>query len=1274
MARISTYPEISIPGLEDLLIGTDVGNLDQTKNFRLGDIIESLIGPMFVPYLGATGDVNLGAFGITANSFIKAGGLSSQFLKADGSVDSNSYTPQSRFITINGIGYDLSANRSWSIGSIESLSTAGTSGSATFTEGILNIPEYQEQGSYITQLSGEATGSGPGSAAVTLSNSAVISKVLTGFNTIGGSIAATDTILQAFGKAQSQINSLVSGVSFRGTWNASTNTPALASGVGTGGHYYVVSVAGSTTLNGVSSWSVGDWVVFNGVSSAWQRVPNTQLVSSVNGFTGAVSLTSTDVGAAPSSRTITINGVSFDLTSNRSWTVGNLRSDQVYSNPSWISTLDWGKVTGRPSTLAGYGILNAVQNNTTVTINGVGYDLSANRVWSVGTVTSISVTGPLTGGTITGSGSIGITQAGPTTSGYLSSADWNSFNDKIASISALAPIVYSSGVISISQAGASSDGYLSSADWNAFNNKQDAIVNPITGTGTSGTLPIFTSTGSISDSIISYSGTTLSVGYSSTTGNSFVLSNTGLTAYSYSIVMNNFAILRTTTHSYSEGAIIDSIGGNQVRRVFPNGNTVFGVSTVDNGSKLSLYGTLYVDDVPSATVNTGKFLVSDNGVLKYRTGSQLFSDIGSSREITINGIAQDLSVNRSWSVGTVQSVSITAPVGFTVAGSPVTSSGVIALAFASGYSLPTISSQSSWDSAFNNMIVSAAVTGTTTKTLTLNQQDGGTVSVSWVESGGGGTPGGSNTQVQFNNSGSFGGSANFAWDNTNSVLSVASTNGAMLVLNGLTSSNSYIDFQSSGVRQWRVGNTATPSNLTINDANNNEILNITQSGVFSFDFPTGAQISINTSSDGVTINPVGSVNAFVSFSSGTFRVGRLSSGIFVVRNVSTDLFSITTGGQVNIGGNFTSTNNRLQVNGNVAIGYTSASPTNGLSVSGRVLVGTNTDNGVDALQVNGSLIATSVKVSGGTASQFLKANGTVDSNTYLTANQTITLSGDITGTGSTAITTTIANNSVSLAKMAQVATARVLGRVTAGTGNVESLTGTQLTTLVDVFTSALKGAVPAPGSVGSTRFLREDGTWVVPSGGGGGITGSGTTNAIPKFTGSTAIGNSSIIDTTDQTYIRSGINSSSPPFPYSATGSYKTMIGGGSGYNLAVGNNGGFWLQLDSRDDSGTFSNLMVRAGQEVTISASGSTVGQMSFSVFGTSTALVRSVINNVVRFQVGGSLVESFVSLQSTSFIKSGATSSDVLYGDGSTKKITSGTAAPSGGADGDIYLQYV
>jgi hypothetical protein len=52
----------------------------------------------------------------------------------------------------------------------------------------------------ITALTGEVTASGPGSAAATVSNAAVLAKVLTGFAPVAGAVTATDTILQAFGK------------------------------------------------------------------------------------------------------------------------------------------------------------------------------------------------------------------------------------------------------------------------------------------------------------------------------------------------------------------------------------------------------------------------------------------------------------------------------------------------------------------------------------------------------------------------------------------------------------------------------------------------------------------------------------------------------------------------------------------------------------------------------------------------------------------------------------------------------------------------------------------------------------------------------------------------------------------------------------------------------------------------------------------------------------------------------------------------------------------
>jgi hypothetical protein len=101
--------------------------------------------------------------------------------------------------------------------------------------------------------------------------------------------------LDASGKVPvSELPAAVLGaLSYQGTWDASTNTPTLTSSVGTKGYYYVVSVAGNTNLNGITDWLVGDWAVFNG--SIWQKVDNTETVTSVNGQTGAVVLTTTNI-------------------------------------------------------------------------------------------------------------------------------------------------------------------------------------------------------------------------------------------------------------------------------------------------------------------------------------------------------------------------------------------------------------------------------------------------------------------------------------------------------------------------------------------------------------------------------------------------------------------------------------------------------------------------------------------------------------------------------------------------------------------------------------------------------------------------------------------------------------------------------------------------------------------------------------------------------------------------------------------------------------------
>ena len=65
-------------------------------------------------------------------------------------------------------------------------------------------------------------------------------------------------------------DSIASPFQFEGTWNASTNSPALADGVGNEGDLYRVSVAGTTSLDGEASWAVGDELYFGG--GVWNKL------------------------------------------------------------------------------------------------------------------------------------------------------------------------------------------------------------------------------------------------------------------------------------------------------------------------------------------------------------------------------------------------------------------------------------------------------------------------------------------------------------------------------------------------------------------------------------------------------------------------------------------------------------------------------------------------------------------------------------------------------------------------------------------------------------------------------------------------------------------------------------------------------------------------------------------------------------------------------------------------------------------------------------------
>lgn len=217
-------------------------------------------------YLAKTSNADY-ATGWTVPAAVPAGGTAGQFLVKNSSTNYDAVWATLAAVAVSGAYSDLSG--------LPTIPAAQVSSDWTAVSGVAQILNKPA----LSVLATLTPGSG---VAAALANSA------------GG--ASGFALLDSGGKLPtSQLPSSVLGaMSYQGTWNASTNTPALVSGTGTKGYYYKVSVAGSTTIDGLSQWNVGDLAVFNG--TVWDKIDGiASEVLSVAGRTGAVVLSNADI-------------------------------------------------------------------------------------------------------------------------------------------------------------------------------------------------------------------------------------------------------------------------------------------------------------------------------------------------------------------------------------------------------------------------------------------------------------------------------------------------------------------------------------------------------------------------------------------------------------------------------------------------------------------------------------------------------------------------------------------------------------------------------------------------------------------------------------------------------------------------------------------------------------------------------------------------------------------------------------------------------------------
>jgi hypothetical protein len=655
----------------------------------------------------------------------------------------------------------------------------------------------------------------------------------------------------------SQLPAAVLGaLSYQGTWDASSNTPTLTSSVGTKGYYYVVSVAGSTNLNGITDWKVGDWAVYNG--TAWQKIDNTDSVTSVNGYTGAVVLTYTDVGAFPATPTTGANsvvlrdanqnvsanaffsnsttiaaagttttlvassitnwnvtgsggqtfqlpdattlpvGAAFTFNNNQtsgtivvknnsSTTITTVQSGgfvTVYllantpaagtwdthaeapTNVSWstntfdyagsITSATWNGATVQvnrggtgATTLTGYvkgsgttaltasasipttdlsgTITNAQLANSAITINGTAISLGSST--SVGTVTSVTGTAPVvsSGGTTP---AISMAAASASANGYLTSADWTTFNSKgsgtVTSVSATSPVTSTGGAtptIAIPAATTSVSGYLTSTDWTTFNNKQPSgaylttitVDSPLTGSGTSGShLAIPAATTSVN-------------GY---------LTSTDWTTFNGK--QNAFG---SQTANYVYAA--------------PNGSA--GVPS---------FRAIVANDIPTLNQNTTGTAANVTGIVATANGGTALSTTPTNGQLLIgNGTGYTLSTLTAGTGVTITNASG----GITIASSGGSSTSYLRttqtatagqVTFTVAYTAPYI------EIFLNGVLLNAVdytATNGTSVVLATAANLGDILDFIAYNATTIGSPAGSNTQVQYNNSGALGASSSFTF-------------------------------------------------------------------------------------------------------------------------------------------------------------------------------------------------------------------------------------------------------------------------------------------------------------------------------------------------------------------------------------------------------------------------------------------------------------------------------------------------------------------------------
>jgi hypothetical protein len=374
--------------------------------------------------------------------------------------------------------------------------------------------------------------------------------------------------------------------------------------------------------------------------------------------------------------------------------------------------------------------------------------------------------------------------------------------------------------------------------------------------------------------------------------------------------------------TYRTGAeVLSDIGGQGALTLTTTGTS--GAATlVGNTLNIPQYTDQYTGTVTSVAASAGTGIsisgspITTSGTLTItNTAPDQVVALTGGTGISISGTYPNFTITNSSpsSGGTVTSVAMTVPTGLTVSGTPITSSGTLAVSLQTGYSIPTTASQTNWDSAYNDKINSASVTGTTTKTLTLTQQDGGTVTASWSDLDSGTITGSGTTNYipKFTSSSAIGNSVIYESSgnvgiNTTSNSYTAANRGN---LNIAGTSSAILGFQLGGVAKGYLFHDGT--NVQVGNEVNGALLFGTNASEQMRLTSTG--LGIGTSSPVSKLHVVGEARVYTGSSLGYWGVDAGNSYVYFGTNTSNYSLSFQTSGAEKM---------RLDASGNLGLGVT----------------------------------------------------------------------------------------------------------------------------------------------------------------------------------------------------------------------------------------------------------------------------------------------------------------------------------------------------------------